>query len=60
MTLATLLVSVWLKIDQARLHTMVNSQQSKLNDALQLAEGRASTAEGRLAGVASEQQRVKE
>lgn len=42
----TLIVAVWLKFDQDKLHTMVNNQQSELNKASEAAQRVAGNAEG--------------
>ena len=41
----TLIVAVWLKLDQDKLHTMVNNQQSELNKTSEAAQRLAGKAE---------------
>jgi hypothetical protein len=50
-TFLTFIITLLLRRDQIKLHTMVNSQQTDLNRISQAAETRAGVAEGTLAGL---------
>lgn len=56
--LITLLVTIWLKVDQGKLHTMVNSQQSILNQIARADALKAGIEQGKAEGVESERVRA--